>query len=141
MSILTSSTINAASLIRIYHTHHKAAPLTSTQKKERTAQREKNQTAISMAVDEWFSSTTAKANELAARFNKKPRYFLDIFFHGGARMVLKYRKVTRLGIEPRTFWTYTRCSNQLSYPALEFNRLILYFCNCQSKDTYSARHI
>ena len=33
-------------------------------------------------------------------------------------IVLKYRKVTRPGIEPRTFWTYTRCSNQLSYPAL-----------------------
>ena len=58
-----------------------------------------------------------------------------------AVVVLKYRKVTRPGIEPRTFWTYTRCSNQLSYPALEFNQLILYLCNCQPKDTYSARHI
>ena len=55
--------------------------------------------------------------------------------------LLKYRKVTRPGIEPRTFWTYTRCSNQLSYPALEFNQLILYICNCQPKDTYSAKHI
>ena len=55
--------------------------------------------------------------------------------------MLKYRKVTRPGIEPRTFWTYTRCSNQLSYLALEFNQLILYLCNCQPKDTYSARHI
>ena len=55
--------------------------------------------------------------------------------------LLKYRKVTRPGIEPRTFWTYTRCSNQLSYPAMEFNQLILYLCNCQPKDTYSVRHI
>ena len=55
--------------------------------------------------------------------------------------MLIYRKVTRPGIEPRTFWTYTRCSNQLSYSALEFNRPILYLCNCQSQDTYSARHI
>ena len=55
--------------------------------------------------------------------------------------LLKYRKVTRPGIEPRTFWTYTRCSNQLSYLALEFNQLILYLCNYQPKDTYSARHI
>ena len=60
---------------------------------------------------------------------------------GGAVLVLKYRKVTRPGIEPRTFWTYTRCSNQLSYLALEFNQLILYLCNCQPKDTYSVRHI
>jgi hypothetical protein len=29
----------------------------------------------------------AKAGELAERFNKKPHYFLDIFFQGGARMV------------------------------------------------------
>jgi hypothetical protein len=56
-------------------------------------------------------------------------------------ILLKYRKVARPGIEPRTFWTYTRCSNQLSYPALEFNQLILYLCNCQPKDAYSARHI
>ena len=55
--------------------------------------------------------------------------------------MLKYRKVTRPGIEPRTFWTYTRYSNQLSYLALEFNQLILYLCNCQPKDTYSTRHI
>ncbi|KAJ3924144.1 MAG: hypothetical protein NXY57DRAFT_970640 [Lentinula lateritia] len=27
-------------------------------------------------------------------------------------------KVAKLGIEPRTFWLYPRCSNQLSYPAL-----------------------
>jgi hypothetical protein len=93
MSILTSSTINAASSIRIHHTQHKAAPLTLTQKKEKAAQREENQAAIDTAVDEWFSSTTAKANELAARFNKKPRYFLDIFFHGGARMVYHHEKV------------------------------------------------
>ena len=52
--------------------------------------------------------------------------------------MLKYKKVTKLKIEPRIFWTYTRCSNQLSYLALEFNRPILYLCNCQSQDTYSA---
>ena len=57
------------------------------------------------------------------------------------KQLLKYRKVTRPGIEPRTFWTYTRCSNQLSYLALEFTQPILYLCNCQPKDTYSARHI
>jgi hypothetical protein len=93
-SILTSSTINAASSIRIRHTRqHRAAPLTSTQKKEKTAQHEENQAAIDTAVDEWFSSTLTKANELAAQFNKKPRYFLDIFFHGGARMVYHHEKV------------------------------------------------
>ena len=92
-SILTLSTIKAASSIRTHHTQHKPAPLTSTQRKEKAAQREENQTAIDTAVDEWFSLTTAKANELATRFNKKPRYFLDIFFHGGAQMVHHHKKV------------------------------------------------
>ena len=32
--------------------------------------------------------------------------------------LLKQKRMTRQGIEPRTFWTYTRCSNPLSYPAL-----------------------
>ena len=81
--------------------------------------------------------TTAMANTTTAlpamevdhkgkSYLKKPEPF-----NGNRRkVVLKYRKVTRPGIEPRTFWTYTRCSNQLSYPALEFNQLILYLCNC-----------
>ena len=93
MSILTSSTINAASSTRIHHTQSKSAPLTSKQRKEKAAQREENQAAIEAAVEEWFSLTTSKANELAERFNKKPRYFLDIFFHGGARMVHHHEKV------------------------------------------------
>jgi hypothetical protein len=93
MSILTSSTINVASSTRVHHTHLLSAPLTSTQKKEKKVQREENQEAIDAAVDEWFTSTMAKVNELAAQFNKKPRYFLDIFFHGGARMVHHHEKV------------------------------------------------
>ena len=35
--------------------------------------------------------------------------------HSGA---IKLVKVTRLEFEPRTFWMYPRCSNQLSYPAV-----------------------
>jgi hypothetical protein len=93
MPILTSSTINAASSIRIHHTHQTSVPLSSKKKKEQKVLREENQAAIDDAVDEWFTSTMAKANELAAQFDKKPRYFLDIFFHGGARMVNHHEKV------------------------------------------------
>jgi hypothetical protein len=93
MSILVSSTINAASSTRIRHTQHNPVPLSAKVKKEKTIQREENQAAIDAAVDEWFNSTTAKANELAERFNKKPRHFLNIFFYGGARMVHRHEKV------------------------------------------------
>jgi hypothetical protein len=40
----------------------------------------------------------------------------DSFFQ--MHVHIKLVKVTRLGIEPRTFWTYTKCFNQLSYPAI-----------------------
>jgi hypothetical protein len=93
MSILVSSTINTASSTRIRHTKHKSAPLTAKQKKEKAIQRDEKQAAIDAAVDEWFELTMTKANELAERFDKKPRYFLDIFFHGGARMVHHHEKV------------------------------------------------
>jgi hypothetical protein len=38
--------------------------------------------------------------------------------HPQVQLRIKLVKVTRPGIEPRTFWTYTKCSNQLSYPAI-----------------------
>ena len=93
MSILTSSTINAASSFHIRQTQPKSTPLTSKQKKEKRVLHEENQAIIDAAIDKWFSSTMAKANELAVQFNKKPCYFLDIFFHGGARMVHHHEKV------------------------------------------------
>ena len=93
MSILTSSTIDAASSNRVRHTQQKFAPLTSKQRKEKKVQREENQAAIDAAVDEWFTSTTTKVNELAVQFNKKPQYFFDIFFHGGTRMVHHHEKI------------------------------------------------
>jgi hypothetical protein len=66
---------------------HKAAPLTKEHKKEKREALEATKEAIDLEVDRWFSSTMAKAEELAERFNKKPRYFLDLFFHGGAHLV------------------------------------------------------
>ncbi|KAJ6455347.1 hypothetical protein C8R45DRAFT_1187918, partial [Mycena sanguinolenta] len=42
---------------------------------------------------EWFSYTEAKAIELGKKYDKRPRYFLDIFFQGGARMVNHQEKV------------------------------------------------
>jgi hypothetical protein len=48
---------------------------------------------IDQAVGEWFTATMVKAGQLAATFNKKPRYFLDLFFQGGARMIQKHKKV------------------------------------------------
>jgi hypothetical protein len=71
----------------------KPAPIPSDQRKEKIAQREKMQEEIDDAVQEWFDTTMAKAAELATRFDKKQRFFLDIFFTGGARMLTNQEKV------------------------------------------------
>lgn len=66
---------------------NKAAPLTTEQRTEKREARAQTQAAIDEEVHKWFSATMAKANELSEKFNKKPRYFLDLFFQGGARLV------------------------------------------------------
>ena|ERR1700683_5465338 len=65
----------------------KPAPLTTEQQKYKREAHEHAKAAIDAKVDKWFSSTMAKAEELAERFSKKPCYFLDLFFHGSACLV------------------------------------------------------
>lgn len=65
----------------------KAPPIPSHQRKEKLEKRQENQRRIDEAVAEWYTYTLAKAEDLGKQFNKKPRYFLDIFFQGGAKMV------------------------------------------------------
>jgi hypothetical protein len=77
----------SAPRIRVNKPAKKSAPLTSTQVKEKRDQRETRQVEIDAVVDEWHMLTNDKAYELAERFDMKPRYFLDIFFQGGAKMV------------------------------------------------------
>ena len=90
----TFATIKAASAHRVRHdTTLKSAPIPAQQRQEKLEARQEKQQAIDDAVAEWFSYTIAKAEDLAQRFDKKPRYFLDIFFQGGARMVNHHSKV------------------------------------------------
>ncbi len=56
---------------------------------ESASRRKEENDAIEGAVDEWMASTLAKAAELADRFDKKPRYFLDRFFLGGQKLIYK----------------------------------------------------
>ena len=90
----TFATIKAASTQRVRHdSSRKPAPIPAQQRQEKLEVRQEKQQAIDEVVGEWFSYTVAKANDLAQRFNKKPRYFLDIFFQGGAQMVNHHSKV------------------------------------------------
>lgn len=87
-----SSVLLPPSRIRKPATSKSAAPTPA----QRTARAERNsqvQTEISNAIDEWTKSTLNTASELARRFDKKERYFLDIFFQGGAHLIHKQTKV------------------------------------------------
>ena len=83
MSSFTSKTILAASQPRSRQTQHRSAPQPKHQRDEKALERARVQEEIDAAVNEWFDSTKKLATSLAERFNKKPRYFLDIFFSGG----------------------------------------------------------
>lgn len=75
------------------HTVSRRAPLTDAQRKERSISSQKRQEEIDEAVRDWKASTLTLASDLARRFNKKQRYFLDLFFQGGVHLVHKQTKV------------------------------------------------
>ena len=87
-----SSVLLPPSRIRKAATSKSAAPTPA----QRTARAERNnrlQTEIGEAIDEWTKTTLNTASELARRFDKKERYFLDIFFQGGVHLIHKQTKV------------------------------------------------
>jgi hypothetical protein len=65
----------------------KAIPMSAELRKEKREAHDETARAIAADVDEWFSFTMAKIEELAEKYCKKPRYFQDLFFQGGARLV------------------------------------------------------
>ncbi|KAF8873100.1 hypothetical protein BD779DRAFT_1424551, partial [Infundibulicybe gibba] len=71
----------------------KRPPMTTHQRAVNSAARKIEKEKIDQAVSAWFAATIAKADELAERFEKKRRHFLDLFFHGGARMLMKRNAV------------------------------------------------
>lgn len=76
----------------------KRAPVPAQQRKERKERHEKQQAEINAAVGEWYSYTLAKASSLGEQFGKKPRYFLDLFFQNGARMVHQRENVNAYNV-------------------------------------------
>ncbi|KAJ7342566.1 hypothetical protein DFH08DRAFT_703817 [Mycena albidolilacea] len=87
-------TIQAVSAPRIHQAPSQPrAPLTMEEKKEKRETSKEKQAAIDSAVAEFFSYTESKAIKLGERFDRKPHYFLDLFFQGGARMVNHHDKI------------------------------------------------
>jgi hypothetical protein len=63
------------------------APLGAEQKKALKEKHDDKQERMDARVNKWFTDTMALAEELAIEFKVKPKYFHDVFFQGGARMV------------------------------------------------------
>ena len=76
-----------------WHTISWRAPLTDAQRKERSAASQKCQEEIDEAVRDWKATTLTLVMDMARRFNKKPWYFLNLFFQGGIHLVHKQTKV------------------------------------------------
>ncbi|KAJ7482798.1 hypothetical protein B0H11DRAFT_2193174 [Mycena galericulata] len=71
----------------------KRAPLTAEQRRENQDKRQTKQAAIDAAIANWWDSTIALADDLASRYKQKRKYFLELMFQGGARMVNHQEKI------------------------------------------------
>jgi hypothetical protein len=84
------TTIAAATSARIHintaPSKPQAARSAEKLKQEREA-REEKQRKIDAHCAEWCEFTRAKVQQMAKEFDMKERYFEDLFFQGGARMV------------------------------------------------------
>ncbi|KAJ7018509.1 hypothetical protein C8F04DRAFT_1277650 [Mycena alexandri] len=65
----------------------KSAPLTADQQKEKREARSEKQGRMDEQVRKWMEDTNETAEKMAAEFDVKPRYILDIFFQGGTHMI------------------------------------------------------
>ena len=78
---------------RLRNTASSCSSLTNKQRKERAASNGLHQAQINEAVEAWKQSTLNTAADLANRFDKKERYFLDLFFQAGTHLVHQHKKV------------------------------------------------
>lgn len=61
--------------------------MTEEQKEEASARRMGKKADMLEDVQKWEDDTKARANQLGEKYNMKPRYFLDLHYSGGARLV------------------------------------------------------
>lgn len=61
--------------------------LTEEQKEDAAEQRRTKREEMNLEIQKWEEDTHARAAQLGERFGFKPRYFLDLHYSGGARLV------------------------------------------------------
>ncbi|KAJ7757676.1 hypothetical protein B0H14DRAFT_3598809 [Mycena olivaceomarginata] len=87
-------TIQAVSAPRLNQVpSQKRAPLPAQEAKEKREESQATQAAIDAEVADFMTYATTKATALGKRFDKSTRYFLDMFFQGGAHLVNHQNKL------------------------------------------------
>ncbi|KAJ7753382.1 hypothetical protein DFH07DRAFT_960222 [Mycena maculata] len=87
------TTIAVETQPHIRHTKPKPRPpLTADERKEKKQERDAKQDAIDAALSKWYDDSLALAEDLSTKYKQKPKYFLEIMFQGGARMVHQQTK-------------------------------------------------
>ncbi|KAJ6535302.1 hypothetical protein B0H10DRAFT_2246619 [Mycena sp. CBHHK59/15] len=71
----------------------KHTPITAQEAKEKHEASQETQAAINTEVADFMTYATTKASTLGKRFDKSTRFFLDMFFQGGAHLVNHQEKV------------------------------------------------
>lgn len=90
---LQFGTVKSISAPRIRKPQPARPPLTTEQREDKLRAHKEREARINAKVQEWVSYTLNLAEELGNEFEKKPRYFLDLFFQSGARLVRSKTKV------------------------------------------------
>ncbi|KIL54459.1 hypothetical protein M378DRAFT_92015 [Amanita muscaria Koide BX008] len=75
------------------HDSAKPAPVPAEQRARSRELNQQRQSEIDSALLAWETYTLAKAEELSQWFDRKPRYFLDLFFQAGTRLASHHEKV------------------------------------------------
>ncbi|KAJ6617353.1 hypothetical protein B0H10DRAFT_1797641 [Mycena sp. CBHHK59/15] len=92
-AVFTTIAAASAARLRSDQPRPKVAPLTTDQRQAKIEERATRQARIDAKVQEWRAYTLNLANEYAAEFDLSTRYFLDIFFQGGAHMIHHQEKI------------------------------------------------
>ncbi|KAF8212735.1 hypothetical protein K438DRAFT_1566254 [Mycena galopus ATCC 62051] len=69
------------------------APLTQDERKEKNEASAQRQSEINADVQSFLDDAFERATQLAEKYDKKLRYFLDLFFQGGARLVHQQKEI------------------------------------------------
>ncbi|KAJ7506729.1 hypothetical protein B0H11DRAFT_1674380, partial [Mycena galericulata] len=63
------------------------APLGPEERKQRNKTRLDKQNSVDEILGQWYADAVSLAEDLSAKYKKKPKYYLEMMFQGGAKMI------------------------------------------------------